>query len=80
MAFDSFQEFLAMGGHAPYVWTVWSVTLALLVASGLHARVEHRHTLNAVKRRLRRERRQAGDTATTHTARGDYAHDTKTQA
>ncbi len=23
MAFASFSEFLAMGGHAPYVWSAW---------------------------------------------------------
>ena len=30
MNFDSFQAFLSMGGHGPYVWTVYLTTLALL--------------------------------------------------
>jgi heme exporter protein D len=31
MQFASLQEFLAMGGHAPYVWTAYGVTLAVML-------------------------------------------------
>ena len=31
MAFKSFAEFLAMGGHAPYIWTAYGVTLVLIL-------------------------------------------------
>ena len=54
MAFASFSEFLAMGGHAPYVWSAWGVTALLLIATVWHARVEQRQLLNGIKRRARR--------------------------
>ena len=31
MFFSSFEEFIAMGGHAPYVWTCYAVALGLVV-------------------------------------------------
>ncbi|MDQ7732953.1 heme exporter protein CcmD [Halomonas sp. SpR1] len=54
MAFDSFAEFLAMGGHAPYVWSAWGVTALLLLATVWHARAEQRQLLKGLKRRARR--------------------------
>lgn len=54
MAFDSFSEFLAMGGHAPYVWSAWGVTALLLLATVWHARAEQRQLLKGLKRRARR--------------------------
>ncbi|TFH88418.1 heme exporter protein CcmD [Billgrantia azerbaijanica] len=83
MAFDSFQDFVAMGGHAPYVWAAWAVTLALLAGSGLHARFEHRRTLRNLARRVRRERRLVGATggaATIQHEGGGHTNDSETQA
>ncbi|WP_163577801.1 heme exporter protein CcmD [Halomonas faecis] len=82
MAFESFQAFLAMGGHAPYVWAAWAVTLALLAGSGLHARVEHRRTLRNLARQVRRERRRdgAGAAATIQHDGGGPTNDSETQA
>ncbi|CEP37504.1 MULTISPECIES: heme exporter protein CcmD [unclassified Halomonas] len=57
MAFDSLAEFLAMGGHAPYVWSAWGVTALLLLAIVWHARAEQRQLLKGLKRRARRENR-----------------------
>ena len=31
MAFKSFAEFVAMGGHGPYIWTAYGVTLVLIL-------------------------------------------------
>ena len=31
MAFKSVAEFFAMGGHAPYIWTAYGVTLMLFL-------------------------------------------------
>lgn len=59
MAFASFAEFLAMGGHAPYVWSAWGITALLLLVIVWHARAEHRQLINGVKRRVRRERARA---------------------
>ncbi|MEQ5800910.1 heme exporter protein CcmD [Halomonas sp. H10-9-1] len=55
MAFDSFQDFLAMGGHAPYVWACWGVTGALLISIVVHARAERRQLLRQLRRRQRRQ-------------------------
>ncbi|GEN29021.1 heme exporter protein D [Halovibrio variabilis] len=61
MAFDSFSEFIAMGGHAPYVWSAWGVTALLLLASVWHARAEQRQLLKSLKRRVRRENSSRGN-------------------
>ncbi|WP_017429774.1 heme exporter protein CcmD [Vreelandella jeotgali] len=55
MAFSSFADFLAMGGHAPYVWSAWGVTLFFLLASVGHARLERRQLIRGLKRRQRRD-------------------------
>ncbi|MGR4069850.1 heme exporter protein CcmD [Halomonas sp. LR3S48] len=60
MAFDTFQEFLAMGGHARYVWSAWGLTAVLLLGAVLHARFERRQVLRQLQRRVRREAHQAG--------------------
>ncbi|MCK2184630.1 heme exporter protein CcmD [Halomonas getboli] len=59
MAFESLSEFLAMGGHAPYVWSAYGATVALLLGVGWHARAERRRVMRDLARRVRRERRQA---------------------
>ena len=56
MAFSSFSAFLAMGGHAPYVWAAWGVTALLMIASVWHARMEHHLLIRDLKRRARREK------------------------
>lgn len=56
MAFDTLPALLAMGGHAPYVWSAWGLTAALLVGSALHARAERRRLIRDLQRRNRRER------------------------
>ncbi|MDR5858956.1 heme exporter protein CcmD [Halomonas eurihalina] len=61
MAFDSFAAFLAMGGHAAYVWPAYGATLLLLIGVVLHLRLERRRLWRELRRRARRERRQAGD-------------------
>jgi heme exporter protein D len=55
MAFSSLNEFLAMGGHGPYVWAAWGVTALLMLVIVWHARHERRQLLRSVKRRVRRE-------------------------
>jgi len=59
MAFDSLSAFLAMGGHGVYVWASWGVTGLLLLGVVLHARAERRALLRGLRRRVRREQRQA---------------------
>ncbi|MCH4562032.1 heme exporter protein CcmD [Halomonas sp. EGI 63088] len=76
MAFASFNEFLAMGGHGPYVWTSWAVTAALLGGIVIHARSERRQLLRNLQRRARRERRLAGGRAPVSHQRGGHVDDT----
>ncbi|GHE20900.1 heme exporter protein CcmD [Halomonas urumqiensis] len=59
MAFASFAEFIAMGGHATYVWAAWGVTSVLLAGCVLHARAERRQLMRSLARRERREQRLA---------------------
>lgn len=40
-------EFLAMGGHGPYVWSAYGVTLAVMVYNAWAA---YRHQANALAR------------------------------
>lgn len=78
MAFETFADFFAMGGHAPYVWASWGVTAVLLVALVLHARAERRQLLRHMKRRMRREDRhssRAMGAVQIQTSRGGNAND-----
>ena len=61
MAFDSFSEFLAMGGHAPYVWSALGVTALLLLATVWHARAEQRQLIKGLKRLARRANSARGN-------------------
>ncbi|MCS2608439.1 heme exporter protein CcmD [Halomonas dongshanensis] len=54
MAFDSLADFIAMGGHARYVWAAWGVTLLMLLALTLFAWFEQRLALRVLRRHLRR--------------------------
>ncbi|SDM07101.1 heme exporter protein D [Franzmannia pantelleriensis] len=63
MAFVSLQDFFAMGGHAPYVWSAWAMTALLLLGSVVHARVERRQLIRDLQRRERRERRVGSEPA-----------------
>ncbi|RDB44763.1 heme exporter protein CcmD [Halomonas sp. DQ26W] len=79
MAFESFNEFIAMGGHAPYVWAAWGVTGGLLLALTLHARAERRLLLRNLQRRVRREERLGAnqvDMARVSHQTGGNRHDT----
>ena len=60
MVFDSFAAFLNMGGHAPYVWSAWGVTAALLLGSVVLARQERRHLLRELKRQERLRAQHVG--------------------
>lgn len=58
MAFASLNEFLGMGGHAPYVWAAWCVTAAMMLGAVIHAKVERRSLIRDLKRRERRVTRE----------------------
>lgn len=60
MAFDSWQALLAMGGHGPYVWSAYAVTLlvmAWLIAAPV---LKHRRLVSEICAREQRLTAAAG--------------------
>lgn len=56
MAFTSFADFFAMGGHAVYVWSAWGLTTAGLMGLVISTRLSRRAVEADIRRRVRRER------------------------
>jgi len=59
MYFDSFADFIAMGGHGLYVWLCYGIAACVLSFNILSPLLKKRHFFNEQTRRLRRERRMA---------------------
>lgn len=55
MYFDSLADFLAMGHHAPYVWSAYGVTFAIVVWNVLQPWRLRRRLLREQAALLRRE-------------------------
>lgn len=55
MAFSSFGEFLAMGGHGLYVWASYTIALIMIVINLTSPRRLRRKLVKDQARRLRRE-------------------------
>jgi heme exporter protein D len=55
MNFESFSAFLAMGGHGPYVWSCYGLTLAVLLFNGLAPGRRQRRFLREQGARQRRQ-------------------------
>lgn len=68
MAFDSFDGFITMGGHGPYVWACYLVFFALSLVLIQWSRTQRR----AVLQRLARGQ-AAQDTTSTGKASADFA-------
>lgn len=57
MYFDSFSDFLAMGGYAPYVWSSFGITfLCLLVLAWLSVKRKNQ-ILRQVRDEIERQQR-----------------------
>jgi len=52
MQFASFQEFLLMDGHGPYVWLAVFVSLAVLVALVISPLRQQRKAMDRIARQL----------------------------
>ncbi len=52
MQFASFQEFLLMDGHGPYVWLAVFVSLAVLVALVISPLRQQRRAIDRIARQL----------------------------
>lgn len=48
MAFDSFQAFIEMGGHGPYVWTCYIVFFVLSIVLIRWSKGQHRLVLKTL--------------------------------
>ena len=55
MAFDSLNEFLAMGKHGLYVWSAYGIGCGALLIFILISLRQRRYAKRALKRRYQRE-------------------------
>ena len=55
MSFDSFSDFLAMGGHGLYVWLCYGVGLVVLAANWVGARQARSKLLQDLIQKQRRD-------------------------
>lgn len=55
MYFDSFADFLAMGRHAPYVWSAWGLTFVIVLWNIIQPLRQRRRLLQEQAAQLRRE-------------------------
>ncbi|MDX1451927.1 MAG: heme exporter protein CcmD [Oleiphilaceae bacterium] len=55
MSFDSFGDFIAMGGHGLYVWLCYGVGLLVLLLNWLGARSARAGMIRQLAQRQRRE-------------------------
>ena len=54
MSFESFAEFLAMGGHGLYVWLAYGSTIAVVLANVLSVRLARKRFLREAQALVRR--------------------------
>jgi len=57
MEFNSFAEFIAMGGHGLYVWLSYGLTAIVIVWNIVQPIMRRRRLLKEQARRLRREKK-----------------------
>ncbi len=57
--FNSFSDFLDMGGHALYVWLSYAITLLIFIANILSLWLKKRAFFNLAKRHAKREQRNS---------------------
>ncbi|ARU57257.1 inner membrane protein [Oleiphilus messinensis] len=56
MEFASLSEFLEMGGHGPYVWTAYAVTIVIMIANIVSPILKRKAIIKKQAQKLRRER------------------------
>ncbi|SUD89770.1 heme exporter protein CcmD [Psychrobacter phenylpyruvicus] len=47
--FYSFQEFIAMGEHGPYVWSTWGITVLAIIGFILYSLNQRRRLIKELK-------------------------------
>lgn len=58
MSFDSFSDFLSMGGHGLYVWLSYAIAVAVVIVNIVLPTMSRRQLFADARRRLRREETQ----------------------
>ncbi|MCG8613130.1 MAG: heme exporter protein CcmD [Pseudomonadales bacterium] len=56
MEFASLSEFLEMGGHGPYVWASYAVTIVIMIANIVSPILKRKAIIKKQAQKLRRER------------------------
>lgn len=56
--FYSFQEFLAMGEHGPYVWSTWGITLLAMVGFIMYSLSQRRRLIEELKTQYARQQQR----------------------
>ena len=59
MFFDSFADFIAMGGHGLYVWLAYAIALSIIVYNVMSPLLRKKRFVAEQKRRIKREARLA---------------------
>lgn len=57
MAFDSFSEFLAMGGYGFFVWLSFGVTFIAMLAIVVESKLAYKHLFIQVEKEQARKKR-----------------------
>lgn len=55
MSFESLQDFIAMGGHGPFVWTSYGVTILIVFYNIVQPIIRRKDVLKRLNRNLKRE-------------------------
>lgn len=55
MSFESLQEFIAMGGHGPFVWTSYGVAALVIFYNIVQPIIRRKDVLKRLNRNLKRE-------------------------
>ena len=56
--FDSIDAFIAMGGHGPYVWAAYSLSLAIMAWLAIVPLRRQRALLSELRQRLQAQRQR----------------------
>lgn len=59
MSFDSFSDFIAMGGHGVYVWLSYAIAVVVIVINIVGPVLQKKKVFSDLTRRLRREKKSS---------------------
>jgi heme exporter protein D len=59
VSFDSFSDFIAMGGHGFYVWLSYAIALVVIVINIVNPALQKKKVISDLVRRLRREKKSS---------------------